>query len=176
MVQLNAKLGIISNKFLALLLHADLGRCSRLFAVDLGWVAICAGSKNVIVWCPLVPISGWLAWRSTFHLQQALLCQQRAIDRSNRLFRSLSPLFLKWCLDKTLPIICIKVKNLFQLSWWSRLRKPQSALLGDCWRLQPSFSLLRSLLGSVQARWLSVIQPFGRLYWCWLLCLMLLNN
>lgn len=141
MVELNAKLGIVSYEFLALLLHADLGRCSWLFAMDFWRVTICAGSKHVIVRCPLVPISIWLAWRSTFYLQQALLRQQRAIYRRNRLFRSLSSLFLKWCLDKTLPIICIKVKNLFQLSWRSRLRKPQSALIVAFWWLMTYFML-----------------------------------
>jgi len=190
MVQLNAKLSIVSYKFLALLLHADLGRCSWLFAMDFWRVAICAGSKNVIFYllfrCPLVPISTWLAWRSTFYLQQALFRQQRAIYRKNSLFWSLSSLFLKWCLDKTLPIICIKVKNLFQLSWRSRLRKPQSALLGDFWRLQIYFSLCRNLLntwllGLTQTRWLSVIQSFGMMNWYWLrieifLCFLLLNT
>jgi len=174
-VQLNAKLSIVSYEFLALLLHADLGRCSWLFAMDFWRVAICAGSKNVIVRCLLVPISVWLAWRSTFYLQQALLSQQRATYRRNRRFRSLSSLFLKWCLDKTLPIICIEVKNLFQLSWRSWLRKPQSALLGDFWR-QSCFSLFRNLLSLTQTRWLSVIQSFGAMNWYWLLCFLLLNK
>lgn len=176
MVQLNAELSIISNKFLALLLQANLGRCSWLFAMDFRRVTISAGSKNVIVRCLLVPVSAWFAWRSTFYLQQALLCQQRATDRRNSLFRSLPSLFLEWCLDKTLAIICIKVKNLFQLSRRSRLRKPQSTLLGDFWWPPIYSSLCRRLLGLTKTRWLSVIQSFGVLNWHWLLCFLLLNE
>lgn len=200
MVQLDAKLSLVSYEFLALLLHADLGKCSWLFALDFWRVTICAGPENVLFGCPLVPISIRLAWRSTFYLQQALLRHQRAIhrriNRINSLFRSLPSLFLKRCLYKTLPIICIKVKNLLQFSWRSWRWKLQSVLLGDFWLPCISdsdwwwssllivdwllklgdFSLSKNLMSLIKTLWHSVSQSFGIVNWHRLLCFLLLNQ